>query len=216
MAEPTVTTASGVSLTVLFVALLGPMAGPYVLIALSAVAGAMWPLSAARTESRIAGAWLLLRCTATALVLTSVLAGIVERTWGLPISEGLAPVALIIGAMGNGGGGRSFKPSAPSFKAGLEKGGANDLRSDRHARLHVSLSIRLGVRSGGVHEPGGRSCRRSPGVLVARRCCALGNRSAGHYGLVTRCLFAADHARDLCGAARHRAVLEKQSARRVL
>ena len=32
MAEPTVTTASGVSLTVLFVALLGPMAGPYVLI----------------------------------------------------------------------------------------------------------------------------------------------------------------------------------------
>ncbi len=31
-----------------------------------------------------------------------VLAGIVERTWGLPISEGLAPVALIIGAMGNG------------------------------------------------------------------------------------------------------------------
>jgi len=40
--------------------------------------------------------------TATALVLTSVLAGIVERTWGLPISEGLAPVALIVGAMGNG------------------------------------------------------------------------------------------------------------------
>lgn len=102
MLEPTATTAGGVSLTVLFVAILGPMAGPYVLIALSAVAGAMWPLSAARTESRRAGAWLLVRCTATALVLTSVLAGIVEKTWGLPVSEGLAPVALVIGAMGNG------------------------------------------------------------------------------------------------------------------
>lgn len=102
MAEPTVTTASGISLTVLFVAILGPLEGPYVLIALSAVAGAMWPLSAARTESRLAGVWLLLRCTATALVLTSVLAGIVEKTWGLPVSEGLAPVALIVGAMGNG------------------------------------------------------------------------------------------------------------------
>lgn len=102
MAEPAVTTAGGVSLTVLFVALLGPMAGPYVLIALSAVAGSMWPLSAAKTASRTEGAWLLLRCTLTALVFTSVIAGIVERTWGLPVSEGLAPVALVIGAMGNG------------------------------------------------------------------------------------------------------------------
>lgn len=102
MAEPTVTTAGGISLTVLFVALLGPMAGPYVLIALSAVAGSMWPLSAARTASRREGAWLLVRCTLTALVLTSVIAGIVERMWGIPLSEGLAPVALFIGAMGNG------------------------------------------------------------------------------------------------------------------
>lgn len=102
MAEPTTTTAGTISLTVLFVALLGPMAGPYVLIAAAAVAGSMWPLSAARTATRADGAWLLLRCTCTALVLTSVVAGIVERTWGLPVSEGLAPVALVIGAMGNG------------------------------------------------------------------------------------------------------------------
>jgi hypothetical protein len=62
-----------------------------VLIALSAVAGAMWPLSAARTEVPAGRVWLLLRCTATALVLTSVLAGIVEKTWGLPVSEGWRP-----------------------------------------------------------------------------------------------------------------------------
>lgn len=96
------TAAGGASLTVIFVALLGPMAGPYVLIVFAAVAGAMWPLSAARTDTRWQGFWLLLRCTATALVLTSVISGVVEWLWGLPVSEGLAPVALVIGAMGNG------------------------------------------------------------------------------------------------------------------
>jgi len=96
------TAAGGASLTVIFVALLGPMAGPYVLIVFAAVAGAMWPLSAARTDTRWQGFWLLLRCTAMALVLTSVISGVVEQLWGLPVSEGLAPVALVIGAMGNG------------------------------------------------------------------------------------------------------------------
>ena len=96
------TAAGGASLTVIFVALLGPMAGPYVLIVFAAVAGAMGPLSAASTETRWQGFWLLLRCTATALVLTSVIAGLIERLWGLPVSEGLAPVALVVGAMGNG------------------------------------------------------------------------------------------------------------------
>ena len=102
MAEPTVTTAGSVSLTVLFVTILGPLAGPYVLIVLASVAGAMWPLTAARTMGRAAGAWLLVRCATTALVLTGLLAGILERSWGLPLSEGLAPVALFIGAMGDG------------------------------------------------------------------------------------------------------------------
>ena len=102
MAEPTITTAGSVSLTVLFVALLGPMAGPYILIALAALAGALWPLSASPTSSRVEGAWLLLRCALTALVLTGLIAGLVERVWSVPVNEGLAPVALLIGAMGNG------------------------------------------------------------------------------------------------------------------
>ena len=102
MAEPTVTTAGSVSLTVLFVSLLGPLAGPYVLIVLASIAGSMWPLSAAQTTSRREGLFLLLRCVATALVLTSLIAGIVEKVWGLPVNEGLAPVALLVGAMGNG------------------------------------------------------------------------------------------------------------------
>lgn len=100
MAEPTTT--GGISLTVIFVALLGPLAGPYALIAFAALAGALWPLSAKTTLTRTEGAWLLLRCTLTAIVLTVAIARIVERLWEIPVNEGLAPVALLIGALGNG------------------------------------------------------------------------------------------------------------------
>ncbi len=101
MAEPTATSV-GVSLTVISVTVLGPLIGPYALIAFAALAGALWPLSVAPTATRIDGAWLLLRCTLTAVLLTVFLASIIERLWGMPINESLAPVALMIGAMGNG------------------------------------------------------------------------------------------------------------------
>jgi hypothetical protein len=101
MAEPTATSA-GISLTVLSVALFGPMAGPYALIAFAALAGALWPLSASETTTNAAGAWLLLRCTLTAVVLTFFIANIADRMWGFPVNESLAPVALLIGALGNG------------------------------------------------------------------------------------------------------------------
>lgn len=100
MPEPS--TSAGVSLTVIAVALLGPMAGPYALIAFASLAGAMWPLSATRTESSREGAWLLLRCTLTATVLTVFLASLLERVWAIPANETLGPVALLIGALGNG------------------------------------------------------------------------------------------------------------------
>lgn len=99
MAEPS--TSAGMSLTVIGIALLGPMAGPYAVIVFAALAGAMWPLSASQTESRIAGAWLLLRVTLTAVVLTLFIASIIERAWGVPPSESLGSVALAIGALGN-------------------------------------------------------------------------------------------------------------------
>lgn len=101
MAEPTATGA-GISLTVLSVAALGPVLGPYALIAFAALAGALWPLSTADTSTTAAGAWLLLRCTLTAVVLTFFIAQIAERMWGFPVNESLAPVALLIGALGNG------------------------------------------------------------------------------------------------------------------
>lgn len=101
MAEPTATSA-GISLTVLSIGLLGPLAGPYALIVFAALAGALWPLSAADTQTTAAGAWLLLRCTLTAVVLTAFIASIAERMWAFPVNESLAPVALLIGALGNG------------------------------------------------------------------------------------------------------------------
>jgi hypothetical protein len=100
VAEPTASTAFG--LTAISVALLGPMAGPYALIAFAALSGAMWPLSATETTTKLAGAWLLLRCTLTALLLTAFLAGLLERWIGVQRVETLAPVAFAIGALGNG------------------------------------------------------------------------------------------------------------------
>lgn len=100
MAEPTASTAFG--LTAISVALLGPLAGPYALIAFAALSGAMWPLSATETTTKLAGAWLLIRCTLTALVLTAFLSDIVARWLGEQPLETLAPVAFAIGALGNG------------------------------------------------------------------------------------------------------------------
>jgi len=102
VAEPTATSATAFGLTALSVSILGPMAGPYALIAFAALSGAMWPLSAAETSSKLAGAWLLLRCTLTALLLTAFLADLVARWLGKQPVETLAPVAFAIGALGNG------------------------------------------------------------------------------------------------------------------
>lgn len=100
MAEPS--TSAGVSLTAIAVVLLGPTAGPYAVIVFSALAGAMWPLQATRTNSNWEGAWLLLRCTMTAVVLTFFLAGMLERFWAIPRLETLGPVAFLVGGLGNG------------------------------------------------------------------------------------------------------------------
>lgn len=78
------------------------MAGPYALIVFAALAGALWPLSAATTMTRASGAWLLLRCTLTAVALTEVVSLVVQTHWAIPAKESLSPVAFFIGALGNG------------------------------------------------------------------------------------------------------------------
>ena len=102
MAEPTATTAASVSLTVLLVGILGPAAGPWAAIIAGAVGGALWPLSGANTPTGGAAILLAIRCISTSLVLTGLIAAYIERSYGVPISESLAVVALVISAMGNG------------------------------------------------------------------------------------------------------------------
>ncbi|WP_431152258.1 hypothetical protein [Acidovorax facilis] len=52
--------------------------------------------------TRSAGFWLMLRCTLTAVALTSALSLLLQSRWQIPANETLAPVAFAIGALGNG------------------------------------------------------------------------------------------------------------------
>lgn len=89
-------------LTAAAIAFVGPFFGPYALIAICALCGAMWPLSASSTLGKLEGAWLLLRCTLTALVLTAFLAQLLEQAAGVDAAASLPAIALCIGALGNG------------------------------------------------------------------------------------------------------------------
>jgi len=72
MAEPIQSTVAGVSLITLAVAVFGPNAGPYIVIVLGSLGGGLWALSSATLETRMQGAWLMLRCLVTAIVLTAM------------------------------------------------------------------------------------------------------------------------------------------------
>jgi len=103
-----------VSLITLAVAAFGPHAGPYVVIVLGSIGGALWALSgtaftppadmepeATRRWRQRQGLWLMLRCLITAVVLTSLIAGIVGPWAGLAVTEAYAFVSFGIGALGN-------------------------------------------------------------------------------------------------------------------
>lgn len=101
MAEPIQSTVAGVSLITLAVAVFGPQAGPYIVIVLGALGGGLWALSSATLETRMQGAWLMLRCLVTAIVLTAMIAGLLGPWLGIATLETYAAVAFCIGALGN-------------------------------------------------------------------------------------------------------------------
>lgn len=103
MAEPT-TTAGGVTLTVFLTALLGPFFGPYAVIVMCALLGAMWPLSVMPNTTRVSGAFFLARIVSAAVVLTTSAAWYLETKHGFPAIHGMAVIAFFIGALGNGWG----------------------------------------------------------------------------------------------------------------
>lgn len=99
MTEPAVPVSAGI-ITVA-VAVLGPMAGEYAVIVLSALAGSLWALSRVSSASRGAGALLILRLVLTAVVLTSGLSWLLESLYQWPVHQVLAPLAFFIGALGD-------------------------------------------------------------------------------------------------------------------
>lgn len=99
MPEPSTT--GSVTLVAFAVALLGPMAGEYAAIVVSALAGALWALKETETSNRMDGAKLLLRLVLTAVVLTGGLALIVQSIYGWPAHHLISPLAFGIGAFGN-------------------------------------------------------------------------------------------------------------------
>jgi len=101
MAEPIQSTVAGVSLITLAVAVAGPHAGPYIVIVLGSIGGGLWALSSATLETRMQGAWLMLRCLVTAIVLTAMIAGLLGPWLGINTLEAYVVVAFSIGALGN-------------------------------------------------------------------------------------------------------------------
>ena len=101
MAEPINTTVAAVSLVTLAAAVFGPQAGPYIVIVLGSIGGGLWALSSAVLTTRMQGAWLMLRCIVTAIVLTALIAGVVGPWLGMPVTEVYAFVAFVIGMLGN-------------------------------------------------------------------------------------------------------------------
>lgn len=101
MPEPVQSTIAGVSLITLAVAVFGPNAGPYIVIVLGSLGGGLWALSSAVIETRTQGAWLMLRCLVTAVVLTALIAGLLGPWLGVDTLEVYVVVAFTIGALGN-------------------------------------------------------------------------------------------------------------------
>ena len=85
----------------LAVALFGPNAGPYAVILLGSIAGALWALSSVSIETRAQGAWLVCRCVITAIVLTAFIARFVGQYVSFGEGEAYAIVSFAIGALGN-------------------------------------------------------------------------------------------------------------------
>lgn len=99
MAEPAGTTSAGI--VAVSIALLGPAAGEYAVIVLSALAGSLWALSRSGSAARIDGAVMVLRLVLTAVVLTGGAAYWINSMHEVPMHQLLAPVAFFIGAFGD-------------------------------------------------------------------------------------------------------------------
>ena len=99
MAEPSTTTfivTGGVA------AILGPILGPYTLIAFGAVAGSMLAMGRTPTATRSEAVKFVAVGVFIALAITGIFAWALEKYFSIPSNIALVPVAAIIGAGRNG------------------------------------------------------------------------------------------------------------------
>ncbi len=87
--------------TAYWIAVLAPMFGNNALIIMSALAGAMWPLSVRESRGRVDSAFFIIRLVCTAAVLTGFTAHVIEQKFGYHSQEIISPVAFLIGAVGD-------------------------------------------------------------------------------------------------------------------
>ena len=99
MVESTGTSAK--SVVTLAALMFGTVAGEYAAIVFCALAGSLWALQDAKTDSRWQGALLVFRLVLTAVVLTSPLAWWLEAEYQWPAHRMLALLAFGIGALGD-------------------------------------------------------------------------------------------------------------------
>lgn len=97
MAEPQTSMLTGT----LFTAAAAVLTGDYFVIFVCALAGSTWPLAAASTQTRLQGAFLLVRLVLTASALSGVAAYFIESHLHVPATKALAPVAFLIAALGD-------------------------------------------------------------------------------------------------------------------
>lgn len=85
-----------------FVALLGPILGPYALIVFAAAVGAVLAMSAQPMPTRWAGVRFVLMGAAIALLITGPLIWACQKYLGIPGNIALVPVAFMLGLKRDG------------------------------------------------------------------------------------------------------------------
>lgn len=95
MSEPTSSVASGAS-TAAVIMLTSAAAGDYALIVLGGVAGVMHSISRVTLESKVDGAWYVLRWVFTAVILTGGISFMLDKYLGIPAGNWPGVVAFSI------------------------------------------------------------------------------------------------------------------------
>lgn len=95
MAEPTTTT---FVITGVIAAALGPVLGPWCLIAFGATAGSLLAMGRTPVTGLLAGAWFVVSGIVIATAIAGAAAWALETYLGVPVNVALMPVAAMIGA----------------------------------------------------------------------------------------------------------------------